>query len=395
MLMATVYFTDRGVSLAAIGLSSLLGLPWTIKFLWSPLTDLFGKRRNWVLISMALLFVFLSLAAAFSGQSLGTIDLSGVGQLPIEVLIVAGILLLVSFSSATADIAQDAFYMDALDQRQQAAYVGSRVTAYRIAMLTASGLLVYIAGKTGWQQAFFLSALLMGIMLVVNALILPDPAVTPPRFESTKTFFKEFSRAFLTYFDREKPITLLLFILTYKLGEQLLGRMSIPFLMNECDISTRLMGIISGGFGIGATIVGALAASYWIVKRGLWFGLISITIAMNGTDILYVWLASTDFRPIEIVTAVHVVESFSGGAGSAAFAYLLIRTCAQEFRASHYAIATGLMSLGGTVSSSVSGFVAQSIGYAPYFIFCTLLSVPGVVLLFLLPKKLTGRINSE
>lgn len=391
MLMATVYFTDRGVSLAAIGLSSLLGLPWTIKFLWSPLMDLIGNRRTWVLSSMVLLFVFISVAALFTGQSLGTVVFSGVGQIPLEVLAVAGVLLLISLCSATADIAEDAFYMDALDERQQAAYVGSRVTAYRVAMLTASGLLVYIAGKSSWQFAFFLAALLMGIMLVANVIVLPRPARARPRFDNVGAFLKDFSRAFTSYLDREKPVTLLLFILTYKLGEQMLGRMSVPFLMNECDISTKLMGIISGGFGVGATIVGALAASYWIVKRGLWFGLISITIAMNGTDLLYVWLASTDFRPIEVITAVHVVESFSGGAGSAAFAYLLIRTCAQEFRASHYAIATGLMSLGGTISSSASGFVAQSIGYAPYFILCTLLSLPGILLLFLLPKKLTGR----
>jgi PAT family beta-lactamase induction signal transducer AmpG len=305
--------------------------------------------------------------------------------------VAAGVLFLISLLSATADTSQDAFYMDALNKKQQALFVGARVTAYRIAMLTASGGLVYLAGKTSWTLGFSVAAVLMGGALLWNHFSLPAPEQTRPEYKTSAQFFAQFFKAFLAYLKRDRVIVVLLFILTYKLGEQMLGRMVTPFLMNECGLTTAQMGIVSGVFGVGATILGAIAASFWIVRKGLWYALISITIFMNATDVLYIILAQIQSPSIAWVTFVHVVENFSLGCGSAAFAYLLIRTCADKFRASHYAIATGLMSLGGTIAGTASGYIAEKIGYVPYFGLCLVAAIPGVILLFWLPKELTGR----
>lgn len=391
MLMAPVYFTAKGASLEAIGLAALLGLPWNLKLLWSPLTDLLGRRRNWVVATLILLLLGIGFLALTSELPLGDAQIAGVGALPRAALWSAALLLLIAVASATADISEDAFYMDALNERDQALYIGARVTAYRIAMLTASGLLVYLAGRWGWTVGYGLAALLMALFVFWNQAVLPYPSQRRPSYEGWAGFFGEFGRAFATYLRRERVMIVILFILTYKIGEVMLGRMAVPLFMKQFGVTTAQMGMISGVFGVGATILGAIAGSVWIVRRGLWFGLISITLAMGGTNLLYIWLAGLEYASLTLIGVVHAVENFAGGLGSAAFAYFLIRTCSQNYRASHYAIATGLMSLGGTLAASLSGFVTSRIGYAPYFMLCTVLSVPGIVLLFFLPHGLVGR----
>ena len=391
MLMAPIYFVSKGISLEGIGLLSLLGLPWTLKLFWSPLVDLVGKRRNWVTNSLFLLFFAFTALAVFAENNWGGVHISIVGQMPLSLIVATGFLFLIAFFSATADIAQDAFYMDELSVGQQALFIGPRVTAYRLAMVTASGLLVFLAGIFNWRLGFILAAVLMGVIAFGAKKILPHPETKKPPYKTAGEFFRQFKNAFVSYLSREKPIVLLAFILTYKLGEQMLGRMTVPFFQYECGVNTWQMGIISGVFGVGATILGAIAASIWIARKGLWFALVSITITMNSTDILYIGLVRMNSPGIELIAAVHGVESFSLGLGTAAFAYLLMRTCKDEFRAGHYAMATGIMALGGTIAGATSGFLATHLGYEDYFILCLILSIPGIILLFALPKNLTGR----
>jgi MFS transporter, PAT family, beta-lactamase induction signal transducer AmpG len=390
-LMGPVYFTAMGASPALIGLTSLIGLPWNLKLLWSPLVDLLGKRRTWVATMLALLVGATALLALIASFDLGTIELAHLGQIPVGLLAVGAVLILIAFLSATADIAEDAFYMDALSEREQALHLGTRIAAYRVAMVTASGLLVYLAGRFGWTLGFGLAALFMGAVAAICVMTLPNPQQPPREHKEPGEFAREYGRAFVSYVKREKPIVVLSFILTYKLGEMMLGRMSTPFFMNECGVTTSQMGLVSGIFGTGASIFGAIAGSILIAKKGMWKSLVAITLAMNGTNLLYVLLALVEAPTLVHICAVHGVEHFSGGLGSAAFAFFLIRTCKADFRAAHYALATGLMSLVGTLVGSVSGFFVQSVGYFSFFILCIVLAVPGTALLFFLPRKLAGR----
>ena len=390
-LMGPVYFTAMGAPLAVIGLTSLLGLPWNLKLLWSPLADLLGRRRVWVTTTILMLVGAIALVAATSEGAFGQVALNGATGVPTALLVCAGALLLVALLSATADISQDAFYMDALDEKGQALHVGTRVAAYRVAMLTASGLLVYIAGRAGWTVGFGLAAAFMALFVAGCLITLPRPEQKHVPYTGSEQFFKEYGRAFFTYVQRPRPVVVLSFILTYKLGEMMLGRMSTPFFMNECGVTTQQMGMVSGVFGTGASIIGAIVGSIVIARLGMWVGLVSITIAMNGTNLLYIGLAMMDAPSLSQIIPVHGIEHFSGGLGSAAFAFFLMRTCSESFRASHYAVATGLMSVTGTLVSSVSGFIAQDIGYPWFFVLCTLCAVPGTALLFALPRDLAGR----
>jgi PAT family beta-lactamase induction signal transducer AmpG len=389
--MAPVYLTASGASLAAIGMASLLGLPWNLKALWSPLVDLLGRRRTWVTTSMALLAVGIAGVAALAAGPGGAVTIAGVGTVPVAALWVAAAMALVALVSATADVAQDAFYMDALDARAQAACVGWRVAAYRVALLVAGGGLVFLAGKRGWPLAFAVAAAAMAVLALWGRFALPRPLPPPARTGGAGVFAAAFGRAFLSYVDRPRWAVLLAFVVSYRLGEQLLSRMTTPFLMHGCGLTTAQMGLLSGTLGVGASIVGAIAGSALIARRGLWASLIGITIAMNGTDLFYVALAAADRPALPWIAAVHLAENFSGGLGAAAFSVLLLRTCAAEYRAAHYAIATGLMSVGGTLAGSLSGWIAQGIGYPAYFVLCTAASVPGIALLFALPRGLTGR----
>ncbi len=388
-LMAPIYFTAKGASLTAIGASSLLGLPWTIKPLWSPLTDLFGRRKTWVVAALLLLIAAIGLTAVVSELDFGMTDWPAVGRIPSVLLIAAGILFVTAMLSATADISEDAFYMDALDKRRQALYVGWRVTAYRVAMICASGPLVYIAGKTNWVVGYGLAAILMSLAAGWSIFVMPSPRQSRPTYDSVAGFFGEFTRAFYSYAQRSGPVRLLSFILLFKLGEQMLAKMSTPFFMNACGVTTAQMGVISGTLGVGASIIGAVAGSYWVSRKGIGSSLVPIAFVMGATNLLYVWLAMIGKPSLYLIGAVHMVEHFSGGMGSAAFAFFLIRTCKDEFKASHYAIATGLMSLGGTLASTVGGAVAEKIGFLDYFVICTVAAIPGFVLIFFLPKDLT------
>ncbi len=224
---------------------------------------------------------------------------------------------------------------------------------------------------------------------------LPHSTQSRPSYETVGDFFGEFARAFYSYVQRTGPVRLLAFIVLFKLGEQMLAKMSTPFFMNACGVTISQMGLISGTLGVGASIVGAIAGSYWVSRKGIGSSFVPIAFVMGATNLLYVGLAIIGNPSLTLIACVHVVEHFSGGMGSAAFAFFLIRTCKDEFKASHYAIATGLMSLGGTLSSAVGGAVAERIGFTSYFMLCTILAVPGFILIFFLPKDLTGNANGN
>lgn len=460
--ISSVFFRDRGMSLESIGLTSLFGLPWVIKFLWSPQVDEFGTKRQWLLITQGLL-VILILATAF------VMPLTW--ALPVVVtLFFAG-----CFIAATHDIAIDGYYMEALDNAGQAQFIGYRVMAYRIAMMTGTGVIVSIGTTLGWFPAFFAAGLLLGGFFLFHFLFLPRceterrplgqlvPTLLKPkhlfylaggglavvglrtllqsaayaRIEAVAPFFSYltfpawigiilfmgllglvwfrkkihawimtrpdsfYTGAFISFIDREKPGAILAFIILIRTGEFMLTSMLSPFLV---DLGLKVhYGWISGGIGLPSSIAGAMLGGWLIARHGLKKMIWPFLVAQNCTNLVYMALAlslegylavntgNSTPQPIGAanlltVVAVHGFDQFAGGLGTAVLMTYLMRICRKEFKAAHYAIGSGLMSASGLYAGILSGFLAAWLGYGYFFGLSFLLSLPGMVMVFFIPR---------
>jgi len=366
-------FTAFGASLAAIGYTSLYGLAWNAKFLWSPLVDVYGKKRAWVVgTQIALGLAVLAIAEPAHRGSLS---------------IVAGGLVLVSVLAATQDIAVDGFYLDALPEKRQAAFSGLRVAAYRAAMLVGKGGLVVLAGIAGgWRWAFVAAAAMMLALGAGHALFLPRPASSARDAASVEDKPRvPYAQAFATFARQPKVALVLAFILSFRAGDALMFAMSTPFLKHlGLDLAQR--GMVSGTWGTLSSIAGSILGGIVVSRLGLEKTLRPIAILQSAAIPLYAWLAWT--RPgISAIAAVVLVEQFVAYAGSAAFMVFLMRRCHGAYRASHFAIGTALMSLMTTAAGTMSGHIAGRVGFPVFFLIAFVASIPGVILSMFVPTN--------
>jgi PAT family beta-lactamase induction signal transducer AmpG len=365
-IVSSVFFRDMRVSLEAIGLTSLFGIPWVIKFLWGPLIDQYGTKRKWILI-MQFILVLLFTAVAF------------ISPLPYGVKLVAGLLLICAFFSATHDIAIDGYYMEALDKQDQAKFVGYRVMAYRLAMMAGTGIIVTIGATLGWFFAFFTATLFLGILFLYHTFFLPHveaerlriwdllrttlsikvlvggiagvlillliKALLWERFTGwlleslpflgrisfsawvalglvflliglamLRRRIKEFvlrdkgsfySRAFFEYMARDKMAVAVAFIILMRTGESMLSSMVAPFMV---DLGIKVhYGWLSGGVGLPFSIIGAMAGGFLIAKFSLKKMIWPFLLTQNLTNLVYMGLALTLAKYVALNTGADVI----------------------------------------------------------------------------------------
>lgn len=379
-VLSFVFFTDVGVREAWLGFLNFLGIPWNLKFLWSPFVDLTGTKRSWMLHIQSWLSVLMLILALLAGfyQSHPSNDI-----LAVIAFVFAGM----AFLGATNDIAIDGYYMEGLtDKGDQAAYSGLRVMAYRVAVIYSRVLLVGLAGLVNWLAGFGAGALTMlGVTLFHRWAL--------PRFETgrrgEKTLFR-FGEAFRSYLRQEKIVLVLCFVATYKLGDEILFAMNTPFLMRQLLVSKTQLAWLSGLVGAAATVGGSLLAAWWIKKKSLKQTIWPLTLMMNVNIWAYVGLAhfkplATTTSGITLIAAVHGYEQWAAGLGGTVLMVYLMRLCKMEFKAAHYAIGSAIMSLGSTFIGGFGGFLVEFFGYTWLFILGFLASIPSMVMLFWLP----------
>ncbi|MDI1475806.1 MFS transporter [Polyangium sp. y55x31] len=373
-------FTAFGASLQAIGYTSLYGFAWNTKFLWSPFVDIYGARRGWVVATQIALGLAM-LALAMPADR---------GDLPA----VAWGLVAVSVLAATQDISVDGFYLDALPEKRQAAFSGLRVAAFRVAMLVAKGGLVMLAGIAGgWRYAFFAAAAMMLLLGVGHALLLPRP-VAPARAEAEARVVPKadasYLQAFVTFLRQPNVGLVLAFILTFRAGDALMFAMHTPFL-KDLGLNLAQRGFVSGTWGTVSSIAGSILGGMVVSRLGLERTLKPIAILQSAAIPLYAWLAWT--RPgITAIAAVVLVEQFVAYAGSTAFMVFIMRRCQGAYRATHFAIGSALMSLATTLAGSVSGHLAERVGFTTFFLIAFAASIPGVIVSMFVP---TNRADEE
>lgn len=370
--MATEYLTAIGASRTQISSTSLFHFAVTLKFLWSPLVDLWGRKRRWLVATQLLL---------------------GLGML-LTALVVAGgnlswfwlVLALLSVVHATHDIACDGFYLSALDERNRALFSGVRTAAYRAAMIVGSAVLVYLAGTTSWPLAFGCAGLLMLLVALANAQLLPRPvADRAPTREARGTAFLA---AYRSFFQQPQAALVLSFMLFYRLGDIMMFAMAKP-LLKDIGIDTAQRGVLNG-VSIVASVLGSLAGGALIARHGLARCLVPMTYLQSLAIPLYIVLAVAQ-PGLATATSIVVLEQLAAGVGAAGSAVFLMQRTSSSFSASHFAFATAVVSIGSTLSGYISGPLNQALGHPLFFTVAFVASWPSLLLAHRVPKGAVER----
>jgi MFS transporter, PAT family, beta-lactamase induction signal transducer AmpG len=386
MTLAVVMYKNLGVSNTEIALwTSWLYLPWVIKPLWSPLVDLAGTRRAWIValqftVGAALAMVALALPAP------------GWFQLTLAVF------WLMAFASATHDIAADGFYMLALPERTQAAFVGVRSTFYRLAMIAGQGGLVYLAGSLheaggSWSDAWVAVMSILGGYFVLVALVhhwaLPRPVVDVPARASrtAAAFLAEFGRVFAAFFGQPQIGRILAFLLLYRFAEAQLLKLVTPFLLDGTaagglGMKTQEVGIAYGTVGVGALTLGGLLGGWFISRVGLKRALWPLVLAMHLPNTVYIALAAGQPAGLWWPSVAIGIEQFGYGFGFTAYMVFMLQVAAgpdeaNPHKTAHYALCTGFMALGMMLPGMWSGWLQAQWGYVAFFVWCCVATLPS------------------
>lgn len=383
--MSSVFFTDMGVREALLGFVNFFGIPWNLKFIWAPLVDIYGTKRGWMLRVQAVIVFLAFVIAVLAGMYSRT---------PSTALLqaIAFVFVGLAFIAATNDIAIDAYYLEGLtDKGDQAAYSGLRVMTYRLAVIYARSVLVALAAWVNWFWGFAAGAVTMAAFLALHALLLPhfEKEAAHDRRGLTR-IYHGFADAFRSYLRQERVAIVLVFVATYKLGDELLFSMNTPFLMRELAVTKMQLSWLAGIIGSFAVITGAMLGAWWIKRVGLKRSIWPITLIMNVNIWAYVLLAV--MRPqastpdgLLLIAVIHGYENIAAGLGNAALMVYLMRLCSTEFKAAHFAIGTAIMSLGATLIGGFGGVIVEAIGYTSLFILSFFAALPSIALLAWVP----------
>ena len=381
MSLAVVMYKNLGVSNTEIALyTSWLYLPWVIKPLWSPLVELFGSARGWVL---AMQFV-CGLALAMVGLSLPGPWMLGASL---------AVFWLLAFASATHDIAADGFYLQALPPRQQAAFVGVRSTAYRVAMIGSQGGLVVLAGwwqehhgdaATAWAAVFALLGAMLLLFAAFHAWALPrgdEAAAQRPR-PSGRAAWRAAMAIVGDFFRRPGLARILAFLLLYRFAEAQLLKLVVPFLLDPpaqggLGLSTQAVGLVYGTVGVLALTVGGLLGGWLIARHGLVRCLWPLVCCLNLPNLVYVALAWWQPGSLVLVSAAIGVEQFGYGLGFAAYLVFMLRMADGPHPIAHFAIGTGFMALGMMLPGMAAGWLQAQLGYLGFFGWVCLACLPS------------------
>jgi len=352
-----VYLRTHGSGLVEIGLISALSFPWTFKFIWAPLVDRVGSRRQWIVCCLAGLTV-LTLV-------LGTNDLSELARWFWLILV-----LMVTLS-ATQDIAIDAYTIEATTTRELGVANSVRIAAYRISMFTAGGLLIWLAGRQGWPASFLIGATLVGA-LAAAALFIPEPK----RSRAAAMSVWEPLRELLA---RPQIWAVALFALLFKVDIYAMEPMTRPFWVDRGFSLEEIGGILTPGRII-ATVSGAVLGGLLTTRVGIFRGLWTLGILQALSSLGYAAAATLPVSKPLILGAA-LFENFAHGLGTAAFLAFLMSVCERRYAATQFAVLSALLALSRTLAGAASGMLAENLGYGRYFFLTFLLAIPAFALL--------------
>jgi PAT family beta-lactamase induction signal transducer AmpG len=390
-----VWMRESGVDLGTIGLFALVGTPYTVKFLWAPLTDALdvpllsrwlGRRRGWLVFTqMLLMAAIVFLGACDPASAPGLVALGA---------------LLVATASATQDIVVDAFRVESLPENEQAAGMASYVAAYRVGMLVSTaGALFLVSGfqasgfakQAAWHWGYWAMALLV-LIGTVTALLATEPERSVAA-EATHAGQRPFARvaeaavgAFKDFMGYELAAVMLTFVVLFKFTDALSGGMTAPFVIDLGFTRNEYAAIVKG-VGLAALLAGGFAGGFIAralpLATSLWIGAVVQSIA----NLMFSWLAWVG-RDLTALAIAITAENFTSAIGTVMFVAYLSALCRNPLHtATQYALLTALAAIGRTYLSSGAGFIAEATGWAWFFVICALAGLPSLLLLAFLQQR--------
>ncbi len=368
------WMTDANVDLGTIGLFALVGVPYTLKFVWSPMMDGFvppflGRRRGWILMAQIGLMICIAAMGLFlSATSLWWVALFA---------------LCINFFGASQDIALDAFRREYLNSDELGFGTGVWMNAWRLGTFVAIGMAVLTDYDLSWPTVFFI---LSGIMLVgvITNLLVPEPVVNDPLPVNIKQAVVE---PFVEFFQRDRALLILLFILLYKIGDNMASTMTIPYIVDMGYTKAQYFVIVKGvgmmGLFGGVLVGGSIMIRLGIAKSLYVFGVLqaistALFALLNLIDhATSFWLQYSNV----LLGTIVAFEFFATGLGQAAYAtYMAIQTN-KRFTATQYALLTSLMGIPGVFAASMTGYMTSFLGWNVFYSCCALIALPGLLLL--------------
>jgi PAT family beta-lactamase induction signal transducer AmpG len=398
-VVGALMYKNLGVSNTDIALyTGMLYLPWTIKFLWAPVTEMFKTKRHWVIGTE------FAMAAALAAVAL-CLPLPSFMGLTLAFFWVTG------FLSATQDIAADGVYMSVTTAKEQSAWVGVQGFCWNAGRIVASGLLVTLTGylfesklgaasgaaaeQSAWQYSWMvvmgLLAALMALLGVWHLKVLPEDERSFDAPKSVIEGFKTFLSTLTSFFQKPGIWLGMAFILLYRSGEGFIEKIAPLFMVDPVakgglGLTNQALGHINGSFGTVGFMVGALLGGMFAAKLTLKRSIVFLALAMNVPHVCYLILASSHAPSHAFVAGLVTLEKFGYGFGSVAhILYMMQQIAPGKYRTAHYAFATSLMGLGLMVPSMLSGAIQESLGYQHFFVFCLIASIPSIIAAALAP----------
>lgn len=398
-VVAALMYKNLGVSNTDIALyTGSLYLPWSIKFAWAPITEMFKTKRHWVIGTE------LAMAATLACVAMAL-------PLPNFMTVTLAFFWVTGFLSATQDIAADGSYMAVTTAKEQSAWVGVQGFCWNAGRIVASGFLVTLTGylfdkklggatgaaatQAAWQYSWMV---VMGVLAALMALLgtyhLKMLPADQRSFETPKGVvegFKEFLATLTSFFQKPGIWLGLAFILLYRSGEGFIEKIGPLFMLDPVakgglGLSNQVLGNINGSFGTLGFMFGALLGGMFAAKLTLKRSIVYLALAMNVPHVCYLILASSHEPSHAVVSLLVTIEKFGYGFGSVAhILYMMQQIAPGKYRTAHYAFATSLMGLGLMIPSMMSGAIQERLGYQHFFIFCLVASVPSVIFAGLAP----------
>jgi len=365
------WLRSEQVDLTSIGLFTLMQLPYTWKFLWSPLMDRYalpvlGRRRGWMLITQIALLVCIPMFGALDPR--------------IDLWTIAWLTAAIAFLSASQDIVLDAYRRELLPDAELGLGNSIHVQAYRVSSLVPGALALILADHIAWQSVFTITALFM-LPGIVNTLVVDEPKLARSAPRTLAEAVVEPFHEFITRAGWRQALLILTFIFLYNLGASMATALATPFYL-DTGFTKSEIGLIAKNAGLWASVAGGLLGGLWMIRiginRGLWlFGAVQL-VSILGFAVL-----AHEHRADRVLLALVIgFEALGVGLATAAFIAFIARTTDPRYTATQFALFTSLAVVPRTLINSTTGWIVERIGWFDFYLLCAMLALPGMALLW-------------
>jgi PAT family beta-lactamase induction signal transducer AmpG len=388
--VANVMFKNMGMENdEAAFWSSILGFPYTFKFLWAPLLELYKTKKFFVVLMQFCLAASIA-AVAFCLQFPGTTWVWPV----LSIMAVSALL------GATQDIGTDGVYVTTLAPKDQAKYTSFQSMCWNAGFLIAAGPLIRFSGTlhnstgswgTSWMIIMFIIAGILFVTGMYHTKILPPGAAALDAPKSFGDAMKTFGHAFATFFKKKDVWLMIAFAFFYRTGYGLIDKMGPLFIIDPrtaggLGLNNETLGDINGTFGTGAFIIGSIIGGWFVSRAGLKKSLIFLCLCLNVPNITFLILSQWMPNDLRIITAVVTVEKLGWGIGCVGhMIYMMQQIAPGPYKTAHYTIATALMGGCMMLTGAVSGYIQKAVGYQTFFIIVLCAALPSLIVTILAP----------